>query len=123
LLSLKKLKANRFRPGNACSHEESSVIARMWHGKTPAAMADEYLAFLQQRALPDYRSTPGNLAAWILRRADGDVAHFTIVTHWQSLQSIEAFAGTDIARAKYYPEDSRFLLESEPTVQHSELFT
>jgi heme-degrading monooxygenase HmoA len=98
------------------------VIARMWHGATSAAKADEYLAFLQQRALPDYRNTPGNVAAFILRRADGDITHFTTVTHWESVQAIEAFAGTDISRAKYYPEDSNFLLEFEPTVQHSELY-
>lgn len=98
------------------------MIARIWHGRTPAAKADEYLAFLQQRALPDYRLTPGNVAAWILRRDDGDVTHFTTVTHWESVQAIEAFAGTDISRAKYYPEDSNFLLEFEPIVQHSELY-
>jgi heme-degrading monooxygenase HmoA len=99
------------------------MIARIWHGKTLTAKADEYLAFLQHRALPDYRSIHGNLAAYILRRIDGDVTHFMTVTHWQSLQAIEAFAGADIARAKYYPEDSSYLLEFEPTVQHSELYT
>ena len=99
------------------------MIARIWHGKTLTAKADEYLAFLQRRALPDYRGTPGNLAAYILRRADGGIAHFTTVTHWESLQAIAAFAGADIARAKYYPEDSSYLLEFEPTVEHSELFT
>jgi hypothetical protein len=95
----------------------------MWHGRTLAAKADEYLAFLQRRALPDYRSTPGNLAACILRRADGDITHFTTITHWESVRAIEAFAGVDIERAKYYPEDSNFLLEFEPNVQHSELYT
>lgn len=99
------------------------MIARMWHGKTLAAKADEYLAFLQYRALPDYRGTPGNLSAYILRRADGDITHFTTVTHWESLQAIAAFAGADSSRAKYYPEDSSYLLEFEPTVQHSELYT
>jgi heme-degrading monooxygenase HmoA len=99
------------------------MIARIWQGRTPAAKADEYLAFLQQRALPDYRSTPGNRAAFILRRIDGDVAHFTTLTHWESLHAIEAFAGADIARAKYYPEDARFLLEFAPTVQHFELYS
>jgi heme-degrading monooxygenase HmoA len=73
--------------------------------------------------LPDYRATPGNLAAFILRRAEGDVAHFTTLTHWESRQAIEAFAGKDIARAKYYAEDSGFLLEFEPTVQHHELYS
>jgi heme-degrading monooxygenase HmoA len=99
------------------------VIARLWHGVTPTAKADEYLAFLQRRALPDYRGTPGNLAAWILRRTEGEVTHFTTLTFWSSLQAIEAFAGADITRAKYYPEDADFLLEFEPTVQHSELYS
>ena len=99
------------------------MIARMWHGITPTDKADEYLAFLQQRALPDYRGTAGNIAAYILRRADGDITHFTTLTYWSSLQAIEAFAGADISRAKYYPEDNDFLLEFEPTVQHSELYS
>jgi heme-degrading monooxygenase HmoA len=95
----------------------------MWHGITPTDKADEYLAFLQQRALPDYRGTAGNIAAYILRRAEGDITHFTTLTYWSSLQAIEAFAGADISRAKYYPEDAGFLLEFEPTVQHSELYS
>ena len=99
------------------------MIARMWHGVTPTAKADQYLEFLQRRALPDYRSTPGNLAAYILRRADGEITHFTTLTYWSSLQAIEAFAGTDVELAKYYPEDAGFLLEFEPRVVHSELFS
>jgi heme-degrading monooxygenase HmoA len=99
------------------------VIARLWHGTTPTSKADEYLAFLQARALPDYRGTPGNIAAYILRRAEGDITHFSTLTYWISLNSIEAFAGADVSRAKYYPEDADFLLEFEPTVQHSELYS
>ena len=99
------------------------MIARIWHGRTSTAKADEYLAFLQRRALPDYRATPGNLAAYILRRAEGDVTHFMTLTHWESQQAIETFAGKDIVRAKYYPEDSAFLLEFEPAVQHHELYS
>lgn len=94
------------------------MIARLWHGTTPAAKADAYLAFLHARALPDYRATPGNLAAYILRRDEGAVTHFITLTHWQSLEAIVAFAGNDIAQAKYYAEDVEFLLEFEPTVQH-----
>ena len=62
------------------------MIARIWHGRTNKAKADEYLDFLKRRALPDYRSTPGNLAAYILRRAEGDVTHFLTITHWESLR-------------------------------------
>lgn len=97
------------------------MIARLWHGITLAEKARDYLEFLQLRALPDYRSMPGNLSVEILHRDAGYLTHFLIVTHWQSLQAIEAFAGEDIARAKYYPEDRDFLLEFEPQVQHYQL--
>jgi heme-degrading monooxygenase HmoA len=40
------------------------------------------------------------------------------VTRWESEESIRAFAGDDLLRARYYPEDQDFLLEFEPEVQH-----
>ncbi len=38
------------------------MIYRMWHGRTPRSKADEYASFLERRAIPDYRSVPGNLS-------------------------------------------------------------
>ena len=99
------------------------MIARIWHGITSAAKADQYLKFLEARAIPDYKSVPGNLAVFILRRVEGQVAHFITLTHWDSFDSIRSFAGAEVSRAKYYPEDSEFLLEFEPTVQHFEVFS
>ena len=43
------------------------------------------------------------------------------ISFWESLEAIGAFAGADIDRAVYYPEDRTFLLELEPTVAHYEL--
>ena len=97
------------------------MIARLWHGRTRAADAPAYREFLRERAIPDYRSVPGNLAVRILERADGEVAHFVTLTYWDGFESIRAFAGDDIERAKYYPEDDGFLLEFEPTVVHYEV--
>lgn len=98
------------------------MIARLWHGRTPTDKANAYLAFLLARAIPDYASTPGNVTAQILRREEGDVTHFITLTHWESLESIRAFAGDDISRAKYYPEDAGYLLEFAPTVSHYEVY-
>jgi heme-degrading monooxygenase HmoA len=94
------------------------MICRIWHGRTYRERADDYVVFLKRHALPDYRSVPGNLDVAVLRRDDGDVTHFLTVTHWVSLQAIRAFAGDDVLKAKYYPEDADFLLELEPEVQH-----
>ncbi len=97
------------------------MIARLWHGLTRAAHYDEYLDFLRARAIPDYRSTAGNRGVQILRRLDGQQAHFLIITYWDSSDAIARFAGTDVNRAKYYPEDQAYLLEFEPTVTHYEV--
>jgi heme-degrading monooxygenase HmoA len=98
------------------------MIARIWHGRTDAAQADAYSEFLKERAVPDYQGTPGNRGVFLLRRMDGNEGHFLTVTHWDSLEAIEAFAGEDISKAKYYPEDAGFLLEFEPSVEHYELY-
>ena len=97
------------------------MIVRMWHGRVPTAKADAYTEFTNGRAIPDYRSVKGNLSVHILRRQEGDVTHFITLTFWDSLESIKGFAGEDVNRAKYYPEDKDFLLEFEPTVVHYEV--
>ena len=94
------------------------MIARMWHGRTPMEKADAYSAFLNERAIPDYRSIPGNLAVYILRRDEGKTTHFYTFTLWESLEAIRKFAGLEIEKAKYYSEDCGFLLEFEPNVTH-----
>jgi heme-degrading monooxygenase HmoA len=97
------------------------MICRIWHGRTPRTKADAYASFLVQRAIPDYRSVKGNVDVSILRRDEAEVTHFLCVTHWQSEEHIRAFAGDELLKAKYYPEDADFLLEFEPEVQHYEV--
>jgi heme-degrading monooxygenase HmoA len=94
------------------------MIARIWHGRTRRERADDYAAFLERRAIPDYRSVAGNHGVWVLRRDAGGESHFLTLTFWESEAAIRAFAGDEIARAKYYPEDRDFLLEFEPEVTH-----
>jgi heme-degrading monooxygenase HmoA len=94
------------------------MMARTWHGVVRAADADAYRAYLEATGLPDYRRTPGNRGVLVLRRVEGDVEHFLLVTLWESWDAIRAFAGSEPERARYYPEDERFLLELEPTVTH-----
>ena len=97
------------------------MIVRMWHGRTHPENADAYAAFLERRAVPDYRSVAGNLAVYVLRRDEAEASHFITLTHWASEDAIRAFAGDDLLQAKYYPEDTDFLLEFEPRVVHYEV--
>ena len=94
------------------------MIVRIWHSRTRRERADEYAAFLTLRAIPDYRSTAGNLDVAILRRDEGEESHFLTVTRWESENAIRAFAGSELLKAKYYDEDRDFLLEFEDQVRH-----
>ena len=94
------------------------MVVRMWHGRVPSTKASAYRDFLNARAIPDYRSVAGNISVHILERAEGGVTHFITMTFWKDMDSIRAFAGNDVEKAKYYPEDKEFLLEFEPTVVH-----
>jgi heme-degrading monooxygenase HmoA len=97
------------------------MIARSWHGVTPAAKADEYFAFLNTSGIPDYKATEGNRGVYVLRRIEGDKAHFLLISLWDSYDAIRKFAGDDVEKAHYYPEDDKFLLEKEPKVFHYEV--
>lgn len=101
---------------------KSNKITRVWHGQTHGRHADEYLEYIIKTGIPGYRNTPGNLSAKILRRIHGERCDFWTVTEWDSYESIEKFAGKDIEKAKYYPEDELYLLEFEPNVIHCETF-
>ena len=97
------------------------MIARTWHGVVPADKAEAYHAYLMRTGVRDYQGTPGNRGVYVLRRTDGVVAHFLLVTLWESEEAIRRFAGDEPELARYYPEDREFLLELEPHVTHYEV--
>jgi heme-degrading monooxygenase HmoA len=94
------------------------MIARLWHGRIRSADAKEYLRYIERTGLRDYRACPGNRGALMLVRPISDEAEVYTLSLWDSYDDIKAFAGEDIAKARYYPQDQRFLLEFEERVQH-----
>jgi heme-degrading monooxygenase HmoA len=98
------------------------VIARVWRGWTSEEDADEYIEYLRETGVKEARSLPGNRAFYILRRLERGRAEFVTVILWESLDAIRAFAGDDIERAVFFPEDERYLVDRELTVSHYEVF-
>jgi heme-degrading monooxygenase HmoA len=97
------------------------MIARIWRGAVRREDGDAYADYIGETGLAGYAETPGNLGAWLLRRDEGDRTQFVTFTLWDSLDSIRAFAGEDVERAVYYPEDDRYLIERDETVEHYEV--
>ena len=99
------------------------MIARIWTGFVREADKDTYYEYLKRTGLHEYASIPGNRGIQVLRRVHDGKCEFTLITLWDSYVAIRAFAGDEYEKAKYYPEDKRFLLALEPFVKHYEIMS
>jgi heme-degrading monooxygenase HmoA len=98
------------------------MIVRAWRGRVPSDRADAYVDYLRRTGLADLAATPGNRGVTLLRRSlDGGVVEFDVRSQWDSLDDIRAFAGDEVDRARYYPDDAEFLLEMSERVEHWEV--
>ena len=87
------------------------TILREWRAELRRELADEYVAYMRDTGLADYRATPGNLGALIaVRDLDDERAEVITLSWWPSMDAIRGFAGDDVERAVYYPQDDRYLL-------------
>ncbi len=97
------------------------MIAREWKCRVPLVHSEGFTAYLYETGIKDSSATPGYIGAQIFRRALQDRIELTLITYWNDLESIKAFAGEDVEQARLYPEDAVFELEPELTVQHYEV--
>lgn len=96
-------------------------IARIWRGRTLAAKADAYEAYLFASGISKIRETPGNLGVTVLRRQDGQETEFLVISIWESLDAVKSFAGKDYEKTVVLDRDREYLLEVEPTVRHYDI--
>lgn len=97
------------------------MIARTWRGWTRTSDADAYVKYLRETGIREYRETPGNQAAYILRREEGERTEFVTLTFWESMEAVKGFAGEEVDHAVFYPEDDRFLIDRETEARHYEV--
>ena len=94
------------------------MIARIWRGAVRKQDGNAYARYMQDTGVAEYARTPGNCGVWMLRRDVDEKTEFLMVTLWESLDAIKAFAGQEYETAVFYPEDDRFLIERDPTSSH-----
>ena len=99
------------------------MIARMWRGWVATVDRDAYVAYIEDTGMAEYRQTAGNRGAHMLTRDLGDGrTEIVTLSFWESREAITGFAGEDIGRAVFYPEDDRYLVGREETVTHYEVY-
>ena len=99
------------------------MIARIWKGAVQREDGDAYAEYMRSTGIAGYMGTPGNRAALMLRRDVGDRCEFVMFTLWDSMEAVIAFAGPEPEKAVFYPEDDRYLVDRDLTVDHYEVDT
>jgi heme-degrading monooxygenase HmoA len=95
------------------------MILRLWSAEMRASEVDAYVRYFEITGAKDYGATPGNLGYQLLfEDIDSDRTRVMTLSWWESEAHIRKFAGNDFSRARYYPEDDRYLLTFPETVQH-----
>ncbi|MEX5721120.1 hypothetical protein [Geodermatophilus maliterrae] len=99
------------------------MIARMWRGWVRTEDRDAYVEYIEATGMAEYRRTPGNQGAHMLTRDLGDGrTEVVTLSFWASRDAVSGFAGEDVSRAVFYPEDDRYLVDREVTVSHYEVY-
>ncbi len=97
-----------------------SLVARTWFGRTRKELADEYLRYNYENGILEVEKKPGCLGMQQFRKIRGDVAEFTTISYWDSMEAMEAAHG-DVRRASHLEKDPDYLLELPESVEVSEL--
>jgi catechol 2,3-dioxygenase-like lactoylglutathione lyase family enzyme/heme-degrading monooxygenase HmoA len=98
-------------------------VARVWRGRVRDGMLPSYRRYIEATGLRDYRATPGNRGGYMLTAPREGYGEVVTLSFWDSYESIAAFAGEPIGRARYYPEDEAYLLDFPEFVDHYDLAT
>ena len=97
------------------------MIARIWHGRTLTAKADEYERYLNASGVERMLKTDGNHGVEVLRKSDGPRTDFVVISYWESIDAVKRFAGKEFEKAVILDRDREFLIEVEPNVLHYEV--
>jgi heme-degrading monooxygenase HmoA len=95
-------------------------IARVWRGAVPTEKADGYFHYLFDFGFRDYQAYDGIRAVYLLRRIEEAQVQFLLLSFWNSRESIVAYAGPNIEKARYYSYDLECLIDPAPDVEHYE---
>jgi hypothetical protein len=112
------------QPILATGAQSQPIIGRIWFGRTRADLADEYRDYLYEHGVLPVEAKPGCLGMQMFRQIKGDVAEFTTISYWRSMDDMRHMHkdGGDLMRPSHLPKDPEYLLELPERVEITELY-
>jgi heme-degrading monooxygenase HmoA len=97
------------------------MIARIWRCMASAENTPHYVEHFQGSVFPELDQLNGFVQAYVLRRDLEDGVELTVITVWESMDTIRRFAGDDVERAVVAPAAQAVLRSFDTTVTHHEI--
>lgn len=97
------------------------MISRHWKGIAKPGEADNYIEHLRINTFPKLSEISGFISASILKRTVRQGTEFLIITVWESIESIERFAGATADVAVVPEVVQAMMIEYDRIVRHYEV--
>lgn len=97
------------------------MIVRSWRGYGAVAEAEAYPQHLLQSVRPKLERLPGFRGLYLLRRRELDEIEFLVLTLWESMDAVRAFAGEQPELAVVEAGARAALVRFDNTVGHYEV--
>jgi len=94
------------------------MIERVWSGRMPRENALKYTEYFRRVVAPELNAVPGYRGARLLEREVDDGVEIVVVTTWQSLDAIRAFAGDELDRAVVHDEAAALFSDYDRKARH-----
>jgi heme-degrading monooxygenase HmoA len=96
------------------------MIGRVWHSWTKPENADAFETLLTTAVLPAFHRHTGYKHAYVMWVPKEGETEFLVVTFWESMDAVRAFAGADGKSAVILPEARKLLTRWDEKPVHYE---
>ena len=100
---------------------ETPRVARIWRGRTRPERADEYEAYNYETGIKPLIEKA--LGVQTFREDRDTYSEFMTISHWESVEAMARFTGSDPTRIHHLDRDEEFLIELPKEVQILRLLT
>jgi heme-degrading monooxygenase HmoA len=87
------------------------VIVRVFRARVHPGKEDEFERFVTGTGVPMVRAAEGCTEATAGKSRWNGQPEFVVVTHWSSVEALQAFAGPDWQKAVIEPEEEHMLAQ------------
>jgi heme-degrading monooxygenase HmoA len=99
------------------------MVVRAWRGYSAAADAQQYPRHLLHSVRPKLEQLAGFRGLYLLRRRELEEIEYLVLTLWDSMDAVRAFAGEQPDLAVVEPEARAALVRFDNVVSHYEVLT